>query len=116
MSAYDWKREDPEFAAEWEAALALGVEAMEDEAKRRAFTGYDEPVYQGGRKVGEIRRYSDMLAVRLLSAHAPEKYRERSDMRVSGTLDVRAMSDAALEAEIAEAAAAGLVDGANDKA
>lgn len=115
-AAYKWKAEDPEFAEAWEAALELGVQGMEDEAKRRAFDGYEEPVYQGGMQVGSVRKYSDSLAAMMLKAHAPDKYRERSDLNISGSLNVRNMSEAELEAEVAAAKLAGLVDGETDDA
>jgi hypothetical protein len=38
---YLWRDEDPAFAAAWEDAMALGVESLEDEARRRAFAGSD---------------------------------------------------------------------------
>lgn len=114
-TVYDWKRNDPEFATEWEEALALGIEACEAEAFRRAFDGYEEPVYQGGRLVGVVRKYSDSLAQFMLRAHAPEKYRDRSDIHLHGKLAVSNMSEAELEAEIAEAQALGLLDAAPKK-
>lgn len=114
-TVYDWKSADAEFAAQWEASLALGIEACESEAFRRAFEGYEEPVYQGGRMVGVVRRYSDALATFMLKAHAPEKYRERSDVHLHGALAVSKMSEAELEAEIAEAQALGLLDAPAEK-
>ena len=38
-SAYDWRADDPEFAADWEKSLDLGIDALEDEANRRAREG-----------------------------------------------------------------------------
>lgn len=47
-TCYVWRRRDPEFAAAWDLAEQVGVSAMEDEAKRRAFEGVEEPLtYQG---------------------------------------------------------------------
>jgi hypothetical protein len=40
---YDWRRDDPKFAAAWEEALVVGADALEDEAKRRAMDGSDAP-------------------------------------------------------------------------
>lgn len=51
----------------------------------------------------------------MLKAHAPEKYRERSDVHVHGKLSVTKMSEAELEAEIAAAQALGLLDAAPKK-
>lgn len=110
QTAYRWREEDTGFADEWAKALERGIEACESEAFRRAFEGVDKPVYQGGRMVGTTREYSDSLAQFMLKAHAPEKYRERSDVHLHGALSVGKMSEAELEAEIAEAQALGLLD------
>lgn len=111
VGAYMWRRDDPEFSKEWDEALKLGIEGLEDEANRRAFHGVDKPVFHLGRRCGEwvdangqpvewdekrkkwingkgepteatfrphaIREFSDTLAIFLLKAHKPEKYRER---------------------------------------
>lgn len=74
---YEWRKEDPEFAKHWDEALMNGVEALEDEANRRAFHGTDEPVYYLGGQCGVVKRFSDTLAIFLLKAHKPLKYRER---------------------------------------
>lgn len=73
---YRYRETHPEFAEQWDVALREGVEALESEAWRRAAEGTDKPVYQCGELVGTIREYSDTLAIFLLKAHAPEKYRE----------------------------------------
>lgn len=66
--------------------MRVGVSALEDEAHRRAFDGVDEPVFYKGEDCGAVKKYSDTLAIFLLKAHAPEKYRERQDLTVKGTL------------------------------
>lgn len=85
MTAYRHRDKDPEFAAAWDAALALGVAALEDEMHRRAFQGVDEPVFYKGDVCGVIRRYSDTLAIFLSKAHAPDKYREHQSVDVTTT-------------------------------
>jgi hypothetical protein len=62
----------------------LAVGALEDEALRRAVEGVEEPVYQGGKQVGVIRKYSDALLMFLLKAARPEKYRENYSIRHDG--------------------------------
>lgn len=49
-----------------------------------------EPVLDenGEHKVAAVRKYSDTLAIFLLKAHNPEKYRERQDLNVTGNLDI----------------------------
>lgn len=75
-TVYHWIHYDEEFKEEYEIAKGLGGILLEDEAVRRAIYGVDEPVYQGGKFVGYVRRYSDMLLVTLLKGNMPEKYRE----------------------------------------
>lgn len=52
------------------------MDLCEGELHRRAFKGVLKPVYQGGARVGSIREYSDTLAIFLMKAHRPEKYRD----------------------------------------
>lgn len=78
---YDWRRDDAAFAEAWEAASAVGADALEDEARRRAFKGTLKPVFQGGEKVGAIREYSDTLLIFLLKGAKPQKYREHVTVR-----------------------------------
>lgn len=77
-------REDTEFAAAWDEALEIATEALEEEARRRAAVGVLEPVYQAGKRVGAIRRYSDTLMIFLLKAHAPAKYRDNYRIEHTG--------------------------------
>jgi len=81
---YAWRNEDPEFAKDWDAALDLGTDALEDEAVRRAHEGVDKPVYQGGKHVGDVREYSDTLLITLLKARRPEKFKDRSSTELTG--------------------------------
>lgn len=89
-AAYEWRHESPEFAKMWAHAKELGVEAMEDEALRRAVEGNDEPVFHQGVATGTIRKYSDTLLIFLLKGAKPEKYRERTEtnLNVKGELDI----------------------------
>jgi hypothetical protein len=48
QQVYVWRRDMPDFADEWDAALKIGVTALEDEAHRRAFIGVDEPLVHKG--------------------------------------------------------------------
>lgn len=52
-----------------EHAKSIGVERLEDEARRRAMDGVLEPVYSYGEKVGHIRKYSDSLLMFLIKGH-----------------------------------------------
>ena len=85
---YDLRKQDAVFAAEWDSALEEASDRMETEARRRAEQGVLEPVYQGGKKVGSIRRYSDTLLIFLLKGARPDKYRDRFDVNHSGGIEL----------------------------
>ncbi|CAB4149752.1 hypothetical protein UFOVP555_26 [uncultured Caudovirales phage] len=80
-TAYKHKREDVLFAERWEEALGEAVDMLEHEAHRRAFKGNEEPVFYKGDECGYVTKYSDTLAMFLLKAHRPDKYRERSEVK-----------------------------------
>ena len=63
-----------EFRAAWEAALALGVQRLEDVAMERAIHGVEVPVYHFGQIVGTRRVYNDRLLMFLLRNRAPERF------------------------------------------
>ncbi len=71
VTAYNWQEADPEFATAWEKAAAWGAKKLIDEAVRRGMEGYEEPVFYEGAQVATVRKYSDSLLGRLLSAHHP---------------------------------------------
>lgn len=64
--------------------------------------------------VATVRKYSDTLAIFLLKAHAPEKYRENAKIELSGNLNVNAMTDEEIAAELAGLAAAGVLSVAEE--
>lgn len=73
-TAYNWRERYSEFAAEWDAAHAEGVDELEREARRRAM-GYDEKVVTKEGRVITVRKHSDLLLITLLNANRPEKFR-----------------------------------------
>lgn len=83
QNAYQLRDRDEEFRRQWEYALELAADLLEEEAWRRACDGVERYVVsQGkivlgpdGRPLVE-RHYSDMLLDRLLRAHRPERFRD----------------------------------------
>ena len=65
-SAYRAKRGVPEFAEAWEQVLAFSKVALEQAAFSRAVDGGLEPVWYGGKVVGERRVFSEGLLKTLL--------------------------------------------------
>lgn len=82
LTAYRHRHADPLFAQQWEAALDLGTDGLEDEARRRAVSG------------------SDTLLIFMLKALRPEKYRERVEQR---TVTISAEQAAQMSADELEA-------------
>lgn len=96
---YNHRRRDADFAAAWEAAAELGADALEDEARRRAHDGVDEPLTCAkGLVLGEdgapmlVKKYSDTLLIFLLKGARPQKYRDRAQVEVSGQLDINTLA------------------------
>ena len=67
---------EPQWLELWEQSLELFADDLEAEMYRRAVHGTDKPVFYKGEVVGEIREYSDQLAITLAKATRPEKFRE----------------------------------------
>ncbi|KUG09386.1 hypothetical protein [Solirubrum puertoriconensis] len=102
----EWARQcrkaDPEFAAEWEEALEEGVDSLEEACWARAkgenisyqFTkdGKSIPHPVTGEPYCEPV-FSDTLAVTLLKAHRPEKYKDRSAVDVNATIKAQPQYD-----------------------
>ena len=84
QTAYDWRDADPSFKADWDAALERGAIVLEDEAKRRAVQGVEEPVFHRGEICGKVRKYSDTLLIFLMKGAMPDKYKERQATEVTG--------------------------------
>jgi len=80
-------KKDTEFADALAEAKADFAEAVEREVVRRAVMGWDEPVYQKGELVGEVRKHSDQLLMMLMKKLDPS-YKEgfQVDVNIGGGL------------------------------
>lgn len=85
---YVWEREDPDYQAAAAEAMEEATDLLEKEARRRAETGTLKPVFWKGEKVGTVREYSDTLLIFLLKGQRPDKYRERSEVKHTGGVNV----------------------------
>jgi len=102
-AAYEWKREDLEFAALWDAAIEETTDALEQEIYRRAHNGTDKPVFYQGEQCGAVREYSDVLAMFILKARKPDKYRDRHEIsNPDGTSLLQPVAEAILKVYGAE--------------
>lgn len=68
------------FRKAWEAALALGIQQLEDIAMERAHHGTEVPVYSYGKLIGSRVVHNDRLLMFLLRNRAPTRF--ASDGRV----------------------------------
>jgi hypothetical protein len=102
-TAFYHRRNDLEFAAAWEAAVEVALDALLEEAYRRSVIGHDEPLVHQGRlstvtdpvtgeeRVQTIRKYSDRLMEVLLKWRYPQMA-DRLSVKVDSTgLDAEAL-------------------------
>jgi hypothetical protein len=112
------KKLDPEFAAACDDAYEMYKEqVIETEVHRRGIEGWDEPVYQGGRVVGSVRKYDSALLLAHARRHIPE-YREKYQVELDVTARVLVVPGmlgmvAATEAQWEEVHRGGQVTGGN---
>lgn len=66
--------EGQSFRAAWEAALALGVQQLEDIAMERALYGQEVPVYSYGKLIGSRIVHNDRLLMFMLRNRAPTRF------------------------------------------
>jgi len=73
-----------EFRAAWEAALALGVQQLEDVALERALHGTEVPVYSYGKLVGSRIKHNDRLLMFMLKNRAPTRFNAQGQVTARG--------------------------------
>ncbi len=83
-SLYHVWMNDADFKKAYEASQRIAAKVLEDEMVRRAHEGVVRPIYQGGKKVGSVREYSDTLMIVLAKAHDPERFKDRNWTELSG--------------------------------
>lgn len=80
-SAYRMRRRSEAFDRAWRRALAKVQPTIEQAAFERAVLGSDEPVWHGGKIVGQRRRYSDGLLRLLLTRGTAPASQDEDDRR-----------------------------------
>ena len=103
-TAFYHKANDHEFRSRWDKAVEVALDALLDEAYRRAALGYDEPVIHQGRvatvadpETGEerpltVHKHSDRLLEVLLKFRYGEQMADRLKVKVEDTgLDADAL-------------------------
>ncbi len=102
--AFEYRAKDPDFKLQWEQAVEVAMDALLDEAYRRAAIGVEEPViYQGqvstvvDKATGEerpltVRKHSDRLLEVLLKFRYGDQMADRLRVKVdSSGLDAQAL-------------------------
>lgn len=77
-SAYALRRapDGAGFAAAWEAAIRQSMHRLLDEVTERAMNGVEEPIFnRDGQVISHKVRFNERLAMFLLRAHMPERFR-----------------------------------------
>jgi hypothetical protein len=73
-----WIRDNVDgFRDRYQEAQQAINDTIEAEIRRRSVEGWLEPVFQGGKQVGTIRKFSDQLLMFYAKARMPEKYRDK---------------------------------------
>lgn len=76
---YEWMRSSVTYCECFAQAEEEAADRLEAEARRRAVDGVEEPVFQGGKQVGTIRKYSDNLLMFLAKGARPQKFKDRHE-------------------------------------
>ena len=84
-TVYVWREHDDVFVMREQQLRAELADRLEQEAIRRAYTGWDRPIYQRGELVGYERQYDGSLLKMLLAAYKPSVFRE--NINVSGQVE-----------------------------
>lgn len=80
---YRWLKED-DYRENFEKAGEVAVDRLEEEARRRAVLGVEEPVFHRGKQIATIKKYSDTLLIFLLKGARPQKYKDNAKVELVG--------------------------------
>lgn len=118
-NVYALHKNNPAFRAAMDGAYDAGTDRLEDEATKRAVLGTSRPIFQGGKRVGEVQEYSDRLLEVMLRGRRPDKFKDRPPVDASkaaglgalGAINIGSLTDAQLDTLINRLEAAGRTDG-----
>jgi hypothetical protein len=79
---YRWLEEDKSYEEAFKLAKLIARDNVHMELNRRGMYGVEEPVFQGGKKVGSVIKHSDALMTLLHKFHFPEVH--KNVMELSG--------------------------------
>lgn len=105
------RREDEDFAQEWDEAVEAAGDVLEDAAMQRAVEGVKEDVFYKGAVVGQRIIYSDALLQFLLKHNKPDKYRENQNNGGAGAFNFAVLPVPLASAEDWEKVAGKVLEG-----
>lgn len=82
-----WRDDDPVFARKWDEAIEASNDILEAHAIERATEGVEKAIFYQGEVIGSERIKSDGLLRDQLRARMPQKYAERKEIGVTGTVN-----------------------------
>jgi hypothetical protein len=74
-TAYAHRKQDAEFAQQWEDAQEEAVELLHARTFQRAIEGDCEPILYMGVPVAYVRKFSDKLQIEMLRAYRPDTFK-----------------------------------------
>lgn len=87
-SFYLAKQKFPDFARNWDIAIAIYQEfEVEDNLRKRAIDGVREPVYYQGNIVGYTIKYDSGLTQFYVRANMRDKYGDKSEVSINGHIN-----------------------------
>jgi len=100
---YYWRTHDENFFEAAGRAQEIAADSLEQEARRRAVEGVEEPVFYQGERVATVKKYSDTLLMFLLNGEKPDKFarRVKQDTTLNATVNMNTLSDDELDAKLA---------------
>jgi len=90
---YDWLEDDPAFAEAFGHSRERAVDLAEQELRRRGIAGVDRPVFQGGKRVGTIREYSDACLIFYLKGRRKDVFGEKRELSGPDGGPIRTQTD-----------------------
>ncbi len=98
-TAYRERKTVASFSAQWDAALAEALDAIEEAVIGRVRDGVKKPVFFGGKVVGAVQNYSDQLSMFILRSKRPEIYNRPAGPTGGAFSDPDTLTEADAEAE-----------------
>lgn len=100
---YMWMERDEKYVEKFLEAQEIAGDKLEEEARRRAVSGWTEPIFYEGEHVGDKPKFSDTLLSKLLDGALPEKYKQRyervgePEKSIHYNIDLSTLSDEELK-------------------